>query len=113
MCVSFIESFSLKRSLVWFFLRLCAENVFSTQVELAHGGRGQSYSYDRSSSYSSTRRGGVSRRSDYCGWYFCLLRKFTYSSLQRFSWLHFMNHTVMVTGLPSSASWQDLKVLPL
>ena len=103
----------MKRSLVWFFLHLCAEIVFSTQVELAHGGRGQSYSYDRSSSYSSARRGGVSRRSDYRGWYFCLLSKFTYSFLQRFSWLHFLNHTVMVTGLPSSASWQDLKVLPL
>jgi hypothetical protein len=75
MCVSFIEWFSPKRRLVWFFLWLCAENVFSTQVELAHGGRGQSYSYDRSSSYSSARRGGVSRRSDYRGWYFCLMSK--------------------------------------
>ncbi|KAG2588391.1 serine/arginine-rich splicing factor SR30-like isoform X1 [Panicum virgatum] len=55
---------------------------YRLRVELAHGGRGQSYSYDRSSSYSSTRRGGVSRRSDY---------------------------RVMVMGLPSSASWQDLK----
>ncbi|RLM93901.1 serine/arginine-rich splicing factor SR30-like isoform X2 [Panicum miliaceum] len=55
---------------------------YRLRVELAHGGRGQSYSYDRSSSYSSARRGGVSRRSDY---------------------------RVMVTGLPSSASWQDLK----
>ncbi|KAL6627798.1 hypothetical protein ACP70R_031524 [Stipagrostis hirtigluma subsp. patula] len=55
---------------------------YRLRVELAHGGRGQSYSYDRPSSYSSGRRGGVSRRSDY---------------------------RVMVTGLPSSASWQDLK----
>ncbi|GJN32010.1 hypothetical protein PR202_gb20477 [Eleusine coracana subsp. coracana] len=55
---------------------------YKLRVELAHGGRGQSYSYDRSSSYSSGRRGGVSRRSDY---------------------------RVLVTGLPSSASWQDLK----
>nr|CAB3477060.1 unnamed protein product [Digitaria exilis] len=55
---------------------------YRLRVELAHGGRGQSYSYDRSSSYSSSRRGGVSSRSDY---------------------------RVMVTGLPSSASWQDLK----
>ncbi|KAL0384790.1 UNVERIFIED_CONTAM: Serine/arginine-rich splicing factor [Sesamum radiatum] len=52
------------------------------RVELAHGGRGSS-SYDRHSSYSSgSSRGGVSRRSDY---------------------------RVLVTGLPSSASWQDLK----
>ncbi|XP_074558897.1 serine/arginine-rich splicing factor SR30-like [Curcuma longa] len=53
------------------------------RVELAHGGRGQSSSLDRHSSYSSAgRRGGVSRRSEF---------------------------RVMVTGLPSSASWQDLK----
>ncbi|KAI9084776.1 hypothetical protein K1719_033182 [Acacia pycnantha] len=54
---------------------------FRLRVELAHGGRGSSS--DRYSSYSS--RGGsngVSRRSDY---------------------------RVMVTGLPPSASWQDLK----
>nr|XP_010914456.1 serine/arginine-rich splicing factor SR30 isoform X2 [Elaeis guineensis] len=49
------------------------------RVELAHGGRGYSSSVDRYSSYS---RGGVSRRSEY---------------------------RVLVTGLPSSASWQDLK----
>ncbi|XP_042436769.1 serine/arginine-rich-splicing factor SR34-like isoform X1 [Zingiber officinale] len=53
------------------------------RVELAHGGRGQSSSLDKHSSYSSAgRRGGVSRRTEY---------------------------RVMVTGLPSSASWQDLK----
>ncbi|OEL27064.1 Serine/arginine-rich splicing factor SR30 [Dichanthelium oligosanthes] len=40
---------------------------YRLRVELAHGGRGQSYSYDRSSSYSSAHRGGVSRRSDYRG----------------------------------------------
>lgn len=51
------------------------------RVELAHGGRGPS-SFDRSSNYSSGGRRGASRRSDY---------------------------RVMVTGLPSSASWQDLK----
>ncbi|KAK8951721.1 Pre-mRNA-splicing factor SF2 [Platanthera zijinensis] len=50
------------------------------RVELAHGGRGHSSSYDRHSSYSGSR--GVSRRSDY---------------------------RVMVSGLPHSASWQDLK----
>ncbi|XP_054810576.1 serine/arginine-rich splicing factor SR30 isoform X2 [Prosopis cineraria] len=56
---------------------------FRLRVELAHGGRGSSSSADRYSSYSS--RGGsygISRRSDY---------------------------RVMVTGLPTSASWQDLK----
>lgn len=55
------------------------------RVELAHGGRGQSSTNDRYSSYSSAgggRSGGVSRRSEY---------------------------RVLVTGLPSSASWQDLK----
>ncbi|XP_057473662.1 serine/arginine-rich-splicing factor SR34-like [Actinidia eriantha] len=54
------------------------------RVELAHGGRGHSSSTDRYSNHSSGRggRGGVSRRSDY---------------------------RVLVTGLPGSASWQDLK----
>ncbi|PIA61384.1 hypothetical protein AQUCO_00300728v1 [Aquilegia coerulea] len=53
------------------------------RVELAHGGRGQSASIDRYSSHSGGgSRGGLSRRSDY---------------------------RVLVTGLPSSASWQDLK----
>ncbi|CAL4893147.1 unnamed protein product [Urochloa decumbens] len=50
------------------------------RVELAHGGRGPSF--DRSSSYSNVGRRGATRRSDY---------------------------RVLVTGLPSSASWQDLK----
>ncbi|XP_042390730.1 serine/arginine-rich splicing factor SR30-like isoform X2 [Zingiber officinale] len=53
------------------------------RVELAHGGRNQSSSLDRHRSYNSGgHRGGVSRRTEY---------------------------RVMVTGLPSSASWQDLK----
>ncbi|KAF5204239.1 Serine/arginine-rich-splicing factor SR34 [Thalictrum thalictroides] len=53
------------------------------RVELAHGGRGQSASIDRYSGHSGGgSRGGLSRRSDY---------------------------RVLVTGLPSSASWQDLK----
>ncbi|GFY98706.1 RNA-binding (RRM/RBD/RNP motifs) family protein [Actinidia rufa] len=55
------------------------------RVELAHGGRGHSSSTDRYSNHSSGRgsgRGGVSRRSDY---------------------------RVLVSGLPGSASWQDLK----
>eukprot|EP00250_Pteridium_aquilinum_P005169 c15305_g1_i1 orf=331-1224(-) len=57
---------------------------YPIRVELAHGGRGASSSSDRYSSYSSStgRVGGVSRRSEY---------------------------RVVVTGLPSSASWQDLK----
>lgn len=57
---------------------------YPIRVELAHGGRGSSSSSDRYSSYSSTTGpvGGVSRRSEY---------------------------RVVVTGLPSSASWQDLK----
>ncbi|XP_008800816.1 serine/arginine-rich splicing factor SR30-like [Phoenix dactylifera] len=53
------------------------------RVEFAHGGRGYSSSMDRYSSYSSSSsRSGVLRRSEY---------------------------RVLVTGLPSSASWQDLK----
>ncbi|KAL3827826.1 hypothetical protein ACJIZ3_016628 [Penstemon smallii] len=55
------------------------------RVELAHGGRGNSSSTDRYSSHNSGSRGphgGVSRRSDY---------------------------RVVITGLPHSASWQDLK----
>lgn len=54
------------------------------RVELAHGGRNQSSFNDHHSSYKSGRgpRGGLSRRSDY---------------------------RVSVTGLPKSASWQDLK----
>ncbi|XP_043722784.1 serine/arginine-rich splicing factor SR34B-like isoform X2 [Telopea speciosissima] len=53
------------------------------RVELAHGGRGHSSSVDRHSNYGGGGgRGGVSRRSDY---------------------------RVLVSGLPTSASWQDLK----
>ncbi|KAK7284646.1 hypothetical protein RJT34_19396 [Clitoria ternatea] len=53
------------------------------RVEPAHGGRGHSSSRDRHSSHSNGRGGrGVSRRSEF---------------------------RVLVTGLPSSASWQDLK----
>ncbi|XP_073103132.1 serine/arginine-rich splicing factor SR34A isoform X4 [Elaeis guineensis] len=54
------------------------------RVELAHGGRGQSSSIGRSNGYGSGRgsKYGVSRRSEY---------------------------RVVVRGLPSSASWQDLK----
>ncbi|XP_019422957.1 PREDICTED: serine/arginine-rich splicing factor SR30-like [Lupinus angustifolius] len=53
------------------------------RVELAHGGRGHSSSVERYSSYSgSSGSRGISRRSDY---------------------------RVLITGLPPSASWQDLK----
>ncbi|KAF3789414.1 Serine/arginine-rich splicing factor [Nymphaea thermarum] len=58
------------------------------RVELAHGGRGMSSSSDRRGGYGSGSGGGgggrygVSRRSEY---------------------------RVIVRGLPSSASWQDLK----
>ncbi|XP_022757986.1 serine/arginine-rich-splicing factor SR34-like isoform X2 [Durio zibethinus] len=51
------------------------------RVELAHGGRGRS-SLDRHTSHSGGRGRGPSRHSEY---------------------------RVLVTGLPSSASWQDLK----
>ncbi|KAG1360621.1 putative Serine/arginine-rich splicing factor SR34A [Cocos nucifera] len=54
------------------------------RVELAHGGRGQSSSIGRSNGYGSGRgsKYGASRHSEY---------------------------RVVVRGLPSSASWQDLK----
>eukprot|EP00252_Welwitschia_mirabilis_P006713 TRINITY_DN17605_c0_g1_i1.p1 TRINITY_DN17605_c0_g1~~TRINITY_DN17605_c0_g1_i1.p1 ORF type:complete len:260 (-),score=37.04 TRINITY_DN17605_c0_g1_i1:88-867(-) len=53
------------------------------RVELAHGGRHHASSMDNYRSHSGVGRGGgVSRRSEY---------------------------RVLVTGLPSSASWQDLK----
>lgn len=54
--------------------------TFIIQVELAHGGTGPSF--DRLRSYSSSGRREAARHS---------------------------NYRVMVTGLPSSASWQDLK----
>ncbi|XP_017977438.1 PREDICTED: serine/arginine-rich splicing factor SR30 [Theobroma cacao] len=54
---------------------------YRLRVELAHGGRRPSSS-DRHSSYSGSSSRGPARRSDY---------------------------RVLVTGLPSSASWQDLK----
>ncbi|KAI4374341.1 hypothetical protein MLD38_012348 [Melastoma candidum] len=53
------------------------------RVELAHGGRGHPSSSDRHSSYGGGRAShGASRRSEF---------------------------RVLITGLPSSASWQDLK----
>lgn len=54
------------------------------RVELAHGGRGPSSSVDRRGGYGgrSSSRYGISKHSEY---------------------------RVIVTGLPSSASWQDLK----
>uniref|UniRef100_A0A2P2J5K5 Arginine/serine-rich splicing factor n=3 Tax=Rhizophora mucronata TaxID=61149 RepID=A0A2P2J5K5_RHIMU len=56
---------------------------YPLRVELAHGGRRMSSPVDRYSSYSGSSGGrGSSRRSDY---------------------------RVLVTGLPPSASWQDLK----
>ncbi|GAB2265006.1 Serine/arginine-rich splicing factor sr34a [Dionaea muscipula] len=52
------------------------------RVELAHGGRGQSSASERRSSHSGSGRYGISRHSEF---------------------------RVVVRGLPSSASWQDLK----
>ncbi|XP_057549166.1 serine/arginine-rich splicing factor SR30-like isoform X1 [Amaranthus tricolor] len=51
------------------------------RVELAHGGRGNSSLTDRYSSHSAGRR-GISKHTEF---------------------------RVLITGLPSSASWQDLK----
>ncbi|XP_024189168.1 serine/arginine-rich splicing factor SR30 isoform X1 [Rosa chinensis] len=61
----------------------CNFDGYRLRVELAHGRRGYSSSADRFSSYSrSSSSRGASRHSDY---------------------------RVLVTGLPASASWQDLK----
>ncbi|KAK4273427.1 hypothetical protein QN277_021833 [Acacia crassicarpa] len=61
----------------------CNFDGFRLRVEFAHGGRGYSSSVDRYSSYSGgSGSRGAARRS---------------------------NYRVMVTGLPPSASWQDLK----
>ncbi|KAL6005764.1 Serine/arginine-rich splicing factor sr34a [Asimina triloba] len=60
---------------------------YHLRVELAHGGRGQSSSLDRRSSYSS---GGGSGGG-------------------RYGVSHHSEYRVIVRGLPSSASWQDLK----
>ena len=75
--------------LFWFkaktaFLCLLFEK-FISQVELAHGGRAQSYSYDRPSSFSNGRRGGVSRRSEFRGLYFCLVNELINMSGLEFS----------------------------
>ena len=56
-----------------------------SQVELAHGGRAQSYSYDRPSSFSNGRRGGVSRRSELRGLYFCRVKELSNMSGLEFS----------------------------
>ncbi|KOM39463.1 hypothetical protein LR48_Vigan03g284500 [Vigna angularis] len=94
------------------------------RVEPAHGGRGHSSSRDRHSSHSNGRAGrGVSRRSEYRGVYiFEIFIAFHNSQMWLFQSLHhgqFGNGSpafgtpwgamVLVTGLPSSASWQDLK----
>lgn len=84
------------------------------QVELAHGGRGLSSS-DRYSSYSSGgSRGGVSRRSEYRGTLLCNkvfnTSYFYVDELHVFRIFFLLHFAVLVTGLPSSASWQDLKV---
>ncbi|XP_026406156.1 serine/arginine-rich splicing factor SR34A-like [Papaver somniferum] len=107
------------------------------RVELAHGGRGQSSSFDRRGGYGSgggARGGGAaaaaSCRSEYRGAFngkivnefFCLI--VTYSSCMSFSnlimvlsliacltvlSLFLLSLIVVVCGLPASASWQDLK----
>ncbi|PKA58427.1 Pre-mRNA-splicing factor SF2 [Apostasia shenzhenica] len=55
---------------------------YRLRVEIAHGGRGASSLYDRHSSFSNGGGRGNTHRS---------------------------NYQVIVTGLPSSTSWQDLK----
>ncbi|KAK6915606.1 RNA recognition motif domain [Dillenia turbinata] len=81
---------------------------YRLRVELAHGGRRQSSSYSSYSSYSSGGRGGVSRHSDYRGKY-CLLHV-TDEVVAIGGLISILFDAVLVTGLPPSASWQDLKV---
>jgi arginine/serine-rich splicing factor 1/9 len=81
------------------------------KVELANGRRGHSSSVDRYSSYSGSGSSrGIPRHSDYRGMC-CLPYYFSHKMCMQCSveliWLH---HVVLVTGLPPSASWQDLKV---
>ena len=105
----------LLKSLFFFLLRARVFKIFS-QVELAHGGRGQSYSHDQPRSFSSGRRGGVSKRSEYRGLFLHLINKFIdicWCGFSFYIFIHLVNRTVIVDGLPSSASWQDLKVLEL
>ncbi|KAL6527011.1 Serine/arginine-rich splicing factor sr34a [Orobanche gracilis] len=64
------------------------------RVELAHGGRGQSYSSDRRGGYGGGGSGGGSGGGGSGG---------------RFGASRHSEYRVIVRGLPSSASWQDLK----
>ncbi|KAJ9539577.1 hypothetical protein OSB04_026083 [Centaurea solstitialis] len=61
------------------------------RVELAHGGRGQSSSSDRRGDYGGGRSSGGS------------------GGAGRFGISRHSEYRVIVRGLPSSASWQDLK----
>lgn len=85
-------------------------------MELAHGGRGHSSSYDRNDRYNSysgsggSRGGGVSRRSDYRGVYPLKPVSLDFVGLACLLSFCKMFYAVLITGLPSSASWQDLKV---
>ncbi|KAG6429436.1 hypothetical protein SASPL_107487 [Salvia splendens] len=98
------------------------------RVELAHGGRGPSSSSDRGGysergggggggSGSSGSRFGMSRHSDYRG--MLILFVTSYASMVECFFRGLLPHMisldlvplapVIVRGLPSSASWQDLK----
>lgn len=81
---------------------------------MAHGGRGSS-SYDHHYSDGSSR-GGNSRRSAYRGMFLRIL----YHSISMLGFIPCIQNlmmtfdipfSVLVTGLPYSASWQDLKVI--
>lgn len=52
------------------------------QVELAHGGRGHSSSFERRSSYSTSGggRGGVSRHSEYRGMFWIVILQLLFKS---------------------------------
>ncbi|KAK3029986.1 hypothetical protein RJ639_038085 [Escallonia herrerae] len=78
------------------------------RVELAHGGRGSSSS-DRYSSYSSGgSRGGVSSALNFVVHLPSVFLPYaSYFLLMKELLIH--HSEVLVTGLPHSASWQDLK----
>ncbi|GFQ01400.1 ubiquitin-conjugating enzyme e2 32 [Phtheirospermum japonicum] len=63
-------------------MAICLMGIAYGSVKLAHGGRGNSSSTDHNNSNSWGPHGGVSRSSEY---------------------------RVVITGLPQSSSWQDLK----
>ena len=98
------------------------------QVELAHGGRGPPPSSDRRGGYGGSGGGrhGISRHSEYRGATKAVMFYYIHEGslfivfaplilrllvvLKTILTAHRFWYAVIVRGLPSSASWQDLKV---